>query len=74
MDVPRPSSSSTSTSCSAAMEKSAVTLYRFVFRFVSRRELIGDVALYSVNADIFPLVYSRQIKCVYKGESSAVGG
>jgi hypothetical protein len=43
--TPRPRSSSTSTSCSAAMLNSAVTLYRFVLRLVIRLEdmLPGDV-------------------------------
>jgi hypothetical protein len=36
-DAPRASSSSTSTSCSAAMLNKAVTLYRLVFLFVSLR-------------------------------------
>lgn len=43
-DVPLAKSSSTSTSCSAAMLNKAVTLYRLVFLFVRRRDdmVAGD--------------------------------
>jgi hypothetical protein len=48
--TPLANSSSTSASCSAAILNKAVTLYRFVFLFVRRRMLPGEVG--SVNVDM----------------------
>ena len=48
--VPLANSSSTSASCSAAMLNKAVTLYRFVFLFVRRRMLPGELG--SANVDM----------------------
>jgi len=48
--APLANSSSTSASCSAAMLNKAVTLYRFVFLFVRRRMLPGELG--SVNVDM----------------------